>query len=161
MKGIKVRWSRRPWNRASPSNPTIRKYSIEMVADIHTEVRQCTVMLYPHTLTNSQEYASLQCANHNHLNAVFPGRLFHGLRGHLTWIPFIISMGIFKFTCVWDPSRNGHGISCQNCSCLRYYSKHNRDICQGSAESFTSMSFLHWGWWPSIWATVVRCKIMC
>ena len=89
---------------------------------------------------------------HNHINAVFPGRwigrvaLFHGLRGHLTWIPFIISIGISKFTCVWEPSRNGHGISCLNCSCLWYYSKHIRDICQGAAESCTSMSFLHWGW---------------
>ena len=62
MKGIQVRWLRRPWNRASPSSPAIRKYSIEMVADIHTEVRRCTVMLYPHPLTNSQRYASLQCA---------------------------------------------------------------------------------------------------
>ena len=39
----------------------MRKYSIGMVADIHTEVRRCTVMLYPHPLTNSQGYASLQC----------------------------------------------------------------------------------------------------
>ena len=31
-------------------------------ADIHTEVRRCTVMLCPHPLTNSQRYASLQCA---------------------------------------------------------------------------------------------------
>ena len=62
MTGIHVRWPRRPWNRASPSNPAIRKYSIEMVADINTEVRRCTVMLYPHPLTNSQGYASLQCA---------------------------------------------------------------------------------------------------
>ena len=62
MKGIQVRWPRRPWNRASPSNPASRKYSIKMVADIHTEVRRCTVMLYPHPLTNSQGYASLQCA---------------------------------------------------------------------------------------------------
>ena len=85
--------------------------------------------------------------------------LFHGLRGHLTWIPFIISMGISKFTCVWDPSRNSHGFSYQTCSCLWYYWKHIRDICQGAAESCTSMSFLHWGWWPSIWATVVRCKM--
>ena len=48
--------------------------------------------------------------------------LFHSLWGHLTWIPFIISMGISKFTCVWDPSRNPHRISYQNCSCLWYYS---------------------------------------
>ena len=33
-------------------------------------------------------------------------------------------------------------------------------ICQGAAESCTSMSFLHWGWWPSNWATVVRCKMV-
>ena len=62
MKGTQVRWPRKSWNRASPSNPAIRKYSIEMVVDIHTEVRRCTVMLYPHLLTNSQGYASLQCA---------------------------------------------------------------------------------------------------
>ena len=62
MKGIQVRWPRRPWNRVSPSNPAIRKYNIEMVADIHTEVRRCTIMLYPHPLTNSQGYSSLQCA---------------------------------------------------------------------------------------------------
>ena len=85
--------------------------------------------------------------------------LFHGQLGHLTWIPFIISMGLSKFTCVWDPSRNGHGINYQNCSCL-WYSKHIRDICQGATESCTLMSFLHWGWWPSIWATVVRCKMV-
>ena len=59
MKGIQVRWLRRLWNRASPSNPAT---SIEMVADIYTEVRRCTVMLYPHSLTNNQGYASLQCA---------------------------------------------------------------------------------------------------
>ena len=86
--------------------------------------------------------------------------LYHGLRGHLTWMPFTISMGITKFTCVWDPSRNRHRISYQNCNCLWYYSKHIRDICQGAAESCTSMSFLHWGWWPSIWATFVRCKMV-
>ena len=62
MNGIQVRWPRRPWNKASPSNPAIRKYSIEMFADIHTEVRRCTVMLYSHPLTNIQGYASLQCA---------------------------------------------------------------------------------------------------
>ena len=89
MKGIQVRWPRRPWNRASPSNTATR-----------------------------------------------------------------------KFTCVWDPSTNGHGISYQNCSCLWYYSKHIRDICKGAAKSCTSMSFLHWDWWPSIWATVVRCKMV-
>ena len=61
MKGIQVRWPRRPWYRASPSNPATRKHITEMVADIHTEVRRCTVMLYPHPLTNSQGYASLQC----------------------------------------------------------------------------------------------------
>ena len=61
MNGIQVRWPRRPWNKASPSNPAIRKYSIEMFADIHTEVRRCTVMLYSHPLANSQGYASLQC----------------------------------------------------------------------------------------------------
>ena len=42
MKGIQVRWPRRPWIRASPSNPATRKYSIEMVMDMHTEVR-CTL----------------------------------------------------------------------------------------------------------------------
>ena len=83
MKGIQVRWPRRPCNRASPSNPATRKYS---------------------------------------------------------WI--------------------GHRISCQNISCLWYYSKHIMDICQGAAESCTSMSFLHWGWWPSIWATVIRRKMV-
>ena len=46
---------------ASPSNPVTRKYSTEMVADIHTEVRLCTFMLYPHPLTNSQGYTSLLC----------------------------------------------------------------------------------------------------
>ena len=58
-------------------------------------------------------------------------------------------------------SKTVHGISYQNCSCLWYYSKHIRDICQGAAESCTSMSFLHWDWWTSIWATVVRCKMVC
>ena len=40
------------------------------------------------------------------------------------------------------------------------YSKHIRDICQGAAEFCMPMSCLHWGWWPSIWATVVRCKMI-
>ena len=40
------------------------------------------------------------------------------------------------------------------------YSKHIRDICQGATESCSSMSFLHWGWWPSTWAIVVRCKMV-
>ena len=62
MKGIQVRWPRWLWDRVFHSNPAIRKYSIEMVADVHTEVRRCTVMLYPHPLANSQGYASLQCA---------------------------------------------------------------------------------------------------
>ena len=83
MKGIQVRWPRRPWNRAFSSNPATRK-------------------------------------------------------------------------CSW----NGHRISYRNSSCLWYYSKHIRDICQGAAESCTPMSCLHWGWWTSIWATVVRCKMV-
>ena len=74
MKGIQVRWPRRPWNRASPSNPATRKYS-------------------------------------------------------------------------W----NGHRISCQHSSCLWYYSKHIRDICQSAAEFCTPMSCLHWGSWPSVY----------
>ena len=40
------------------------------------------------------------------------------------------------------------------------YSNHTRDICQGAAESCTPMSCLHWGCWPSIWATIVRCKMV-
>ena len=40
------------------------------------------------------------------------------------------------------------------------YSKHTRDICQSAAESCTPMSCLQWGWWPSIWATVVRWKMV-
>ena len=40
------------------------------------------------------------------------------------------------------------------------YSNHTLDICQGAAESCTPMPCLHWGWWPSIWATVVRCKMV-
>ena len=82
----------------------------------------------------------------------------------VTWpeSPSLFPMIISKFTCVWDPSRNWkwNGISYQNSSCLWYYSKHIRDICQGAAESCTPMSCLHWGWWPSIWATVVRCKMV-
>ena len=37
MKGIQVRWPSRPRKRASSSNPATRKYSIEMVEDIHPE----------------------------------------------------------------------------------------------------------------------------
>ena len=40
------------------------------------------------------------------------------------------------------------------------YSKHARDICQGAAESCMPLSCLHWGWWPSIWATIVRCRMV-
>ena len=61
MKGIQVRWPRRPWNRASPSSPAIRKYSIEIVADIHkADVRRYTVMFNPHPPTNSQGYVLQQ-----------------------------------------------------------------------------------------------------
>ena len=74
--------------------------------------------------------------------------------------PSLFSMGISKVTCVWDLSWNGHRISCQNYSCLRDYSKHIRDICEGAAESCTPMSCLYWGWLPSIWRTVLRCKIV-
>ena len=40
----------------------------------------------------------------------------------VTWpeSPSLFSIGIFEVSCVWDPSGNGHGISCQNCSCLWY-----------------------------------------
>ena len=31
---------------------------------------------------------------------------------------------------------------------------------QCAAESYMPISCLHWGWWPSIWATVVRCKMI-
>ena len=57
-------------------------------------------------------------------------------------------------------SWNAHRIIFQISSCLWCYSKYIRDICQSSAESCTPMSCLHWGWWPSIWATVVRCKMV-
>ena len=40
------------------------------------------------------------------------------------------------------------------------YSKHTRDICHGAPESCTPMSNLHWGWWLSIWAPVIRCKMI-
>ena len=84
------------------------------------------------TLTNIldvfwiSQAATILATNSMSVSTVFHGRwigreaLFHGLRGHLTWIPLIISMGISTFTCVWDPSRNGHGISYQNCSCLGF-----------------------------------------
>ena len=75
----------------------------------------------------------------------------------LTSIP-----GVFWITGFTDPR-----FPTSNCSVelpLRVreasYSKHTRDICQGVAESCTPMSCLHWGWWPSIWATVVRCKMV-
>ena len=76
MKGIQVRWPRKPWNMASPSGPATRKYSIEMVADIHFEVRRCTVLLYPHPLTNSQGSAalwqiSLMCFEYHHRQLQF------------------------------------------------------------------------------------------
>ena len=44
--------------------------------------------------------------------------------------------------------------------CVVSHSKHTRDICQGAAESCTPMSWLHWGWWTSTWATVIRCKML-
>ena len=40
------------------------------------------------------------------------------------------------------------------------YSKLTRGIFQGAADTCTPMSRLHWNWWPSIWATVVRCKMV-
>ena len=152
MKGIQVRWPRWPWNRASPSNPATRKYSIEIVADIHIEASRCTIMLYPHTLTNSKAYASLQCVYPQPPQCCISWSLDwkgrpYSMACEVTWpeSPSLFSMGISKVICVWDPSRNGHEISCQNCSCLWYYSKHIRDICQGMAESCMPMLSLHWG----------------
>ena len=144
MKGIQVRWPRRPWNRASPSNPATRKYSIEMVVDMHTQVRRRGLPLAVRERMWIQHDGApphFSVDVRNYLNASFPDRcIWRG--GAIPWparspdlIPFIIFMGISKFTCVWDPSRNGHGISYQNCSCLWYYSKHIRDICQGATES--------------------------
>ena len=100
-----------------------------------------------------------QCCTSGSLD--MQGRLY-SMACEVTWSesPSLFSMGINKVTCVWDSSWNGHRIGCQNCSCLWYYSKHIRDICQSAAESCTSMSCLHWGWWPSIWATVVKCKMV-
>ena len=88
--------------------------------------------------------------------------LFHGLRGYLTWIPLVIFYGdIWSHFCFEIPVETGieliTGIvaACQWC-----YSNHTRNICQGAAESCTPMSCLHWDWWPSIWAAVVRCKMV-
>ena len=47
-------------------SPPWRKYSIEMVANIHTGMRRCTVMLNPHPNTNSQGYV-LQELRYNSL----------------------------------------------------------------------------------------------
>ena len=162
MKGILVRWPRRPWNRASPSNPETIKYSIEMVVDMQTEVRRTLGCSWEDVDTTWRCTASLQSGCPQPFQCYISGS--PDLKGRpysmtyeVVWpeSPSLFSMGISKVTCVWDPSWNGHRMSC-----LWYYSKHVRDICHGAAESCTSMSFLHWGWWPSIWATVVRCKMI-
>ena len=110
MKGIQVRWPRRPWNRASPSNPAIRKYGIEMAAwhphwseAVHRHVVSTSSHEQPRVhLTSMCIYTTISMLYF--LVAGFEGEaLFHDLRCRLTWIPFIISMGISKFTCVWDP----------------------------------------------------------
>ena len=61
MKGIQVRCPRRPWNRASPSNPATRKYSIEMVVDMHTELRRTLGCSWDDVDTTWRCTASLQC----------------------------------------------------------------------------------------------------
>ena len=147
MKGIQVRWPRRPWNRASltiqrPGNTALRRCGHPHWSEaVHRHVVSTSSHEQPRVRLTSVCISTTI----SFLYFLFAGlegeALFHGLRGHLTWIPFITSMGISKFTCVWDPSRNGHGISCQNCSCLWYYSKHTRDICQGAAESCAQMSY--------------------
>ena len=135
MKEVQVRWPHRPWNRAIPSNPATRKYSIEMVADIHTEVRRTLGCSWESVDTTWRCTASLQCGCPKPCQYCISWSL--DLKAcEITWSqsPSLFSMGISKITCVWDPSRNVHGISCQNCSCLWYYSKHIGDICQGAAR---------------------------
>ena len=168
MKGFRVRWPRRSWNRASPSNPAIRKYTIKMVVDMHTEVRRTLVCSWENVDTTWRWTASLQCGCPQPSQCCISGSLDlkgrpYSMTCEVIWpeSPSLFSMWISKVTCVWDPNRNGHGISYyQNCSCLWCYWKHIRDICQRAAESCTPMSCLHWGWWPSIWGTVVRCKMV-
>ena len=70
MKGIQIRWSRRPWNRASPSNPGIRKYSIEMGVDMHISLAVRERMRIQHD--GAPRHFSVDVRNH--LNAVFPDR---------------------------------------------------------------------------------------
>ena len=166
MKGIRVRWPRRSWNRASPSNLATKKYNIEMVVDMHTEVRRTLSCSWEDVDTTWRCNASLQCGSATIWMLYFRKAgfeveaLFLGLEVIWPESSSLSSMAISKVTCVWDPSWNGHRISCQNCSCIWYYSQHIRDICQGTTEFCTPMSCLHWGWWPSIWATVVRCKMV-
>ena len=149
MMGIQVRWPLRPWNRASPSNPVTRKYSIEMVVDMHTEVRRTLGCSWEVVDTTWRCTASLQCGCPYHLNDVFPDRWIKKGRPYSTaceiiWpeSPPLFTMGMSKVACIWDPSWKGHRIICQNCSCLWYYSKLIRDICQGAAESCTPMSVM-------------------
>ena len=47
----------------------------------------------------------------------------------------IIFMEISYIDCEYDPSGNGHEISCHDCSYLWCYSKHARDIWENAAES--------------------------
>ena len=74
MKGIQVRWPRRPWNRTSPSNPATRKYSIEMVVDMHTEVRRTLGFSWEVWIQHDGAPPHFSVDVRNHLNAVFPNR---------------------------------------------------------------------------------------
>ena len=142
MKGIQARWPRKPSNRASLSNPTTRKYSMEMVVDVHTDASSTLGCSWEDVDTTWWCTTSLQCGCPQpsqcwiSRSLDLKGRPYY-MACEVIWpeSPSLLSMGISKVTYVWDPSWNGHRISCQNCSCLWYYSKHIRDICQDAAES--------------------------